>query len=61
MGREKQDHSSVSYLGYSGLSKRRPGSLSSYFAHSYVFQLAICLLEVSVFEMNALAIKSLLT
>lgn len=61
MGREKQDHSSVGYLGYSGLSKRQSGSLSSYLAHSYVLQLAICLLEVSVFEMNALAVKSLLT
>lgn len=57
----------VNYVGYLETSKNgtswlvQPGFLSSYFASSCVIQLAICLLEMNVFEIDVLAIKSLMS
>lgn len=57
----------VSFLGCSGFLEGElhewglSGSLSNYFANFYVIDLAIHLLKIDVFEMDTLAIKSLMS
>lgn len=67
MGWESMDTQVASCLGYLGLSNRgtswagQADSLSRCLASSCVKQLAVCLFEVDLFEMDALVIKSLMS